>query len=225
VKFGTLSYFKDAMKIYVDTVIEEKIDECMATGIIAGITTTPTFFVLYGVNPHDFYKKIIAKYPQIDLQVELMGDNDEELNNNLKSLMDLGIPLTFKIPISTLAIAFAARNKLRFNFHLVYNVSQAIFAAIAGATFICPLLGRFDDNGFDGVDLYKKIKKTLVLNGFDKTEVMASSIRTVNHLTRLFSTTKVDAITLPPDILKKCMNNLLTDNGVALFKKDLQQIK
>lgn len=212
-----------AMKIYVDTVLEDKIDECMATGIIAGITTTPTFFVRDGVNPHDFYKKIHTKYPGIDLQVELMGDNDEELNNNLKSLMDLEIPLTFKIPISTTAVAFAARNKLRFNFHLVYNVSQAIFAAIAGATFICPLLGRFDDNGFDGVALYKKIKKALVVNGF-KTEVMASSIRTTNHLTRLFST-KVDAITLPPDILKKCMNNLLTDNGVVLFKKDLQQIK
>ena len=212
------------MKIYIDTVLEEKIDECMATGIIAGITTTPTFFVRDGVNPHDFYNKISNKYPDIDLQVELMGDNDEELNNNLKGLMDLNIPLTFKIPISTTAVAFAARNKYRFNFHLVYNVSQAIFAALAGATFICPLLGRFDDNGFDGVSLYKKIKKALVMNGFD-TKVMASSIRTTNHLTRLFSTTNVDAITLPPDILKKCMNNLLTDNGVALFKKDLQQIK
>jgi transaldolase len=214
------------MKIYVDTVIEDKIDECMATGIIAGITTTPTFFVRDGVNPHDFYKKISLKYPNIDLQVELMGDNNEELSNNLKSLMELGNNnLTFKIPISTTAIAFAARNNSRFNFHLIYNVSQAIFAATAGATFICPLLGRFDDNGFDGVNLYKKIKKALLLNGFDKTEVMASSIRTVNHLTRLFSSTKVDAITLPPDILKKCMTNILTDNGVVLFKKDLQQIK
>lgn len=214
------------MKIYVDTVVEEKIDECMATGIIAGITTTPTFFVRDGVNPLDFYKKISSKYPNVDLQVELMGDTDEELNNNLNNLMALNITnLTFKIPISTTAISFATRNNLRFNFHLVYSVSQAIFAAIAGATFICLLLGRFDDHGFDGVKLYKKIKKALALNGFDKTEVMASSIRTVNHLTRLFSTTKVDVITLPPDILKKCMVNILTDNGIALFKKDLQQIK
>lgn len=213
------------MKIYIDTVVEEKIDEAVASGLVKGITTTPTFFVRDGVNPHDFYQKIHAKYPQLDLQVELMGDSKEELNKNLEALLQLGISnLTFKTPINPTTIAFAANNKQRFNFHLVYNVNQAIFAAAAGATFICPLLGRLDDNGYDGVTMYRKIKKALAINGFD-TQVMASSIRTTNHVTRLFSTTKVDAITLPPDIFKKCLTNLITDNGVALFKKDLQQIK
>jgi TalC/MipB family fructose-6-phosphate aldolase len=210
------------MKLYIDSVEEKKIDECMDSGIVAGITTTPTFFVKHGVNPFDFYKKISNKYPTIDLQVELMGENHLEMSDNLKQYQDLGIKnLTFKTPISFNGVSFAAKNRdVDFNFHLVYSVTQAIFAATAGAKYVCPLLGRLDDNGYDGVEVYKSIKTALTLNHFN-VKVMASSIRTLNHITRLFSCVEVDAITIPPDIFKKCLNNLLTDNGVEIFKKDL----
>ncbi len=208
------------MKIYIDSVEEDKIAEY--SDIISGITTTPTFFAKHKINPFDFYKKIANLHPNLDLQVELMGDTKEELQENLNKLLSLGIPkLTFKTPITKTSLEFISSNSYDFNVHLVYTIPQAIFAAAAGAKFICPLLGRMDDNGYDGVKTYRKIKKALALNGFDHVLVMASSIRTVNHVTRLFSTTKVDAVTLPPDIFHKCLNNLLTDSGIEIFKRDL----
>lgn len=213
------------MKIYIDSVDEAKIEDCMQSCLITGITTTPTFFVKQKVNPFDFYKRIREKYPHTDLQVELMGDTYEEMQKNLNELIELNLNLTFKTPISKLGLSFVAKKAIyNFNVHLVYTVPQALFAAEAGARFICPLLGRMDDNGFDGVETYKTIKDALVLNGYNSTFLMASSIRTVSHVTRLLSTTKVDAITLPPDIFDKCFNNLITNNGVELFKKDLVKL-
>lgn len=215
------------MKFYIDTVIEEKIEKCVSTNLIDGITTTPTFFIRDKVNPHDFYLRMYEKYPALDLQVELMGDSVNEMQDNLGQLLSLKIPtLTFKTPISLVACSFISANRdKKFNVHLVYNVIQALFAAKSGAKFICPLLGRFDDNGYDGVELYAMIKNALVQNGFLDVNVMASSIRTTNHLSRVFKAGKVDVVTFPPDIFLKSINNLITDDGVRIFKNDLNYKK
>ena len=67
------------------------------------------------------------------------------------------------------------------NVTLCFSANQALLAAKAGATFISPFVGRLDDIGLDGMELIDEIR-TIYDNYDFETEILAASIRTVNHV-------------------------------------------
>ena len=92
-------------------------------------------------------------------------------------------------------------------------------AAKAGATFISPFIGRLDDINLDGMELIADIRTIYDNYGFD-TEILAASIRSVNHVldsARLGA----DVMTAPPGVIKAMVNHPLTDKGLATFLADI----
>ena len=67
------------------------------------------------------------------------------------------------------------------NVTLCFSANQALLAAKAGATFISPFVGRLDDINTDGMELIREIRQIYDNYGFE-TEILAASIRTVNHV-------------------------------------------
>jgi transaldolase len=67
------------------------------------------------------------------------------------------------------------------NVTLCFSANQALLAAKAGATFISPFIGRLDDMAMNGMDLIGEIRTIYDNYGF-QTEILAASIRTVNHV-------------------------------------------
>jgi transaldolase len=67
------------------------------------------------------------------------------------------------------------------NVTLCFSANQALLAAKAGATFISPFIGRLDDINLDGMELIHDIRQIYDNYGF-KTQILAASIRTVNHV-------------------------------------------
>ena len=67
------------------------------------------------------------------------------------------------------------------NVTLCFSANQALLAAKAGATFISPFVGRLDDINIDGMELIREIRTIYDNYGFE-TEILAASIRTVNHV-------------------------------------------
>ncbi len=68
------------------------------------------------------------------------------------------------------------------NVTLCFSANQALLAAKAGATFISPFIGRLDDINLDGMELIQDIRTIYDNYGFE-TQILAASIRTVNHMT------------------------------------------
>jgi transaldolase len=66
------------------------------------------------------------------------------------------------------------------NVTLCFSANQALLAAKAGATFISPFIGRLDDINLDGMELIADIRQIYDNYGFE-TQILAASIRTVNH--------------------------------------------
>ena len=54
--------------------------------------------------------------------------------------------------------------------------------------------------------------------GFE-TEILAASIRNVNHVKEC-AIVGADVITAPPNVVKSLANHVLTDKGLAAFLKD-----
>ena len=104
------------------------------------------------------------------------------------------------------------------NVTLCFSANQALLAAKAGASFISPFIGRIDDTGEDGMELIAEIRHIYDNFGFD-TEILAASIRTVNHV-KQSAMIGADVITAPPAILKALVKHPLTDKGLELFLAD-----
>ena len=83
------------------------------------------------------------------------------------------------------------------NVTLCFSANQALLAAKAGASFISPFIGRIDDAGSDGMELISEIR-TIYDNYDFQTEILAASIRTVNHVKQA-ALIGADVATVPPD--------------------------
>ena len=104
------------------------------------------------------------------------------------------------------------------NVTLCFSPAQAILAAKAGATFISPFIGRLDDIHLDGMDLIADIREIYDNYGYD-TQILAASIRSVNHIIEA-AKIGADVITAPPSVIKSMANHPLTDKGLDQFLKD-----
>jgi transaldolase len=105
------------------------------------------------------------------------------------------------------------------NVTLCFSAQQALLAGKAGATFISPFIGRLDDIGEEGMDLIRDIKT--IYNNYPeiKTEILAASIRNIEHVKKaaIFG---ADIATLPPQVVRDLALHPLTDKGLEAFLND-----
>jgi len=67
----------------------------------------------------------------------------------------------------------------------VLQRAQALLSARAGASYISPFVGRFDDISEDGIDHLNNTVRALENYDFGhRVEVIAASIRSANHVTQ-----------------------------------------
>ena len=215
------------MELYLDSVNFEEIDQAVSLGFLKGITTTPTLMHKYGVK--DTSQAIVKLSHMTDnVHVEALGETCDQILEEARMIEELeGVnnSLIFKIPITNEGLK--ATSKLsshgkRTNIHLVYTLNQAYLAASAGATYICPLVGRLHDQGHDSFSLIEQSVKMIENYGYS-TKVMVSSVRHPDHV-RMALLCGAHSITIPWKVLNMLTNNLLTENGIDLFKEHMDSL-
>ena len=104
------------------------------------------------------------------------------------------------------------------NVTLCFSANQALLAAKCGASFISPFIGRLDDLSLDGIELIEDIRTIYDNYGYE-TEILAASIRNINHV-KDCALIGADVMTAPPAVIRKLAEHALTDKGLAAFLKD-----
>ena len=84
-------------------------------------------------------------------------------------------------------------------------------------------MGRVDDNSYSGLSLVEQIAKVYDVQGINKTEVLAASIRDVKAVSDCFAV-GANVVTMPPKVFHKMYEHVLTDKGLYLFDLDFAQI-
>jgi transaldolase len=208
------------MELYLDSVDFKEIEEAVKLGTLSGLTTTPTFMHRHGITDIDGTILKLAKMVPV-LQVEALGDNADEVYKEAHRLLALGLKketTVFKIPVSIEAIKACKRltdEGIMVNIHLVYTLQQAYMAAIAGATYVCPLVGRLQDQGYDALALIKQCVDMVNHYGY-KSKIMFSSVRHAEHV-RNAITLGVHTCTIPWSVMKNLTENNLTKLGTQQF--------
>jgi transaldolase len=111
----------------------------------------------------------------------------------------------------------------RVNVTLVFQASQALLAAKAGAFLVSPFVGRLDDISTDGLPLIRDIV-TIFRNYGLKTQVLAASLRHPIHVVEC-AKAGADVGTMPSAVLKSLVKHPLTDIGLARFLADWEKAK
>jgi transaldolase len=210
------------MELYLDSVDFKEIEAALDYGFIKGLTTTPTFMHRHGITDIDgAILKLSKMVPE--LQVEALGDTPDEIVAEAERLVGLGLDTSktvFKVPISNEGVKACSRLRGRgykVNVHLIYTLNQAYMAMEAGASFICPLAGRMQDQGHDAIQLFEQCVDVIDRYGYDS-KVMFSSVRHAEHV-RQAMLTGVHVCTMPFSVMKNLCENTLTALGTAQFRE------
>ncbi len=211
------------MELYLDSANLREIEEGFKLGFLDGLTTTPTFMQKEGITDIDGTIVKLSKIVPV-LQIEALGNTAEEVVKEADRQLALGLDPTktvFKIPVSLegLRACKMLRNKgLLVNVHLVYTLQQAYMAMQAGASYVCPLVGRLQDQGHDALTLVKQCVDAVNHYGYN-TKIMFSSVRHSEHVRNAINI-GVHTITVPLKVLKALTDNNLTTMGTEQFIRD-----
>lgn len=208
------------MELYLDSADLKEIEEAFQLGFLNGLTTTPTFMHRGGVTDVDGLIVKLSKIVPV-LQIEALGNTAADVLKEAKRQLDLGLDAkktVFKIPVSlegVKACNMLRKEGLLVNVHLVYTLQQAYMAMHAGASYVCPLVGRLQDQGHDALDLVAQCVDAVDHYGYD-TKVMFSSVRHAEHVRNAINI-GVHTITAPWKVLKALTDNNLTALGTQQF--------
>ncbi len=96
-------------------------------------------------------------------------------------------------------------------------------AARAGATYVCPFVGRLDDIGQNGMDVIAEIKQ-IFDNYMIETEIIVASIRHPMHVVES-ALIGADIATVPFSVIEKMIKHPLTDIGIERFLADWEKVQ
>lgn len=208
------------MKFFVDTAEVSEIRELGELGLLDGVTTNPSLIAKAGRSILDVTREICA---MVDgpVSAEVTALDYDGMMREADVLARIADNVCIKVPLTLEGLkacrAIRAMNR-EVNVTLCFSAVQALMAAKAGATFVSPFIGRLDDTGLAGTDLIADIRRIFDNYGF-ATEILAASVRTINHV-HAVALIGADVATVPPATLKALVRHPLTDKGLETFLAD-----
>ncbi len=213
------------MKIFIDTANLNEIRKAKALGLVDGVTTNPTLLAKEGEDVEVLIRKI-SEEVKGPVNVEVIGVTSEEMVKEAKLMATWGDEIVIKIPISQdglKAVKALSIEGILTNMTLIFSANQAILAAKAGATYVCPFLGRLDDISFNGLELIRQIRGIYTNYNDIKTRIIVASVRNPIHVIEA-GLMGAEIVTIPPAIIEQMVKHPLTDKGIAQFLEDAKKI-
>ncbi|MCC6000130.1 MAG: fructose-6-phosphate aldolase [Pararhodobacter sp.] len=211
------------MKFFVDTADVDAIRDLNDLGMVDGVTTNPSLILKSGRDIIEVTREIcgIVSGP---VSAEVVALEADAMIAEGRKLAEIAPNIAVKLPLTwdgLKACKVLTGEGRMVNVTLCFSANQALLAAKAGASFISPFIGRLDDINLDGMQLIADIRQIYDNYGFE-TEILAASIRTVNHVTEA-AKIGADVMTAPPEVIRKLASHPLTDKGLETFLADWQK--
>jgi transaldolase len=150
-------------RIFCDSAVKADILPLLKAGLIHGITTNPTLLKKAGAKSWKEAKAIMKElctllYP-LPVSLELTELTEDKMMKQAIELGALGKNAVIKVPMGGYAAVVDGGDPftglkvirklwekgIKTNVTLIFNTTQAVWAANAGATYISPFLGRVPD--------------------------------------------------------------------------------
>ena len=208
------------MKFFVDTADVQAIAELNDLGMVDGVTTNPSLILKSGRDIVEVTREICALVSG-PVSAEVVALKADEMIAEGRKLADIAPNIVVKVPLTWDGLKTCkvlSGDGLKVNVTLCFSANQALIAAKAGATYISPFIGRLGDINMGGLELISDIR--IIYDNYDyRTEILAASIRTANHVSQC-ALIGADVVTAPPAVIKALASHPLTDKGLEQFMAD-----
>lgn len=214
------------MRLFLDTANLDDIREIARWGIISGVTTNPTLLAREGKSVRDVIVEI-CEIVDGPVSMEVVSTHAEGMVREAREFAAWHPNVIIKIPMipeGLVATAVLARENIKINMTLIFNPNQALFAALAGATYVSPFLGRLDDISTEGMNLIREIAAVFRSDPNIHTQILAASLRHPRHIVEA-AKAGADVATCPPAVIRKAVKHPLTDVGLERFLNDWKQLE
>lgn len=213
------------MRIFLDTGNPEAIKKGVETGLITGVTTNPTHIAKTGRKFRDVVQEICQIVPG-PVSVEAMAEDADGLIREAREIAELAPNIAIKIPMTVEGLkavpVLTKEHNIKTNVTMVFSATQASLAMMTGTTFVSIVLSRLDAIANESYLLVEDTVKIKRNYGF-KTEVLAASLKTQNHVLVALRA-GADIITIPDSLFFQMYRHPLTDAGLAQFKLDWAKV-
>ncbi len=173
------------IRLFIDTANVDEIRSANELGVISGVTTNPSLIAREG---RDFIEVVQEITAIVDgpISAEAVSTKAGPMIAEAEELAAIHPNIVVKIPMNVeglKAVNVLAKRGIKTNVTLIFSANQALLAALAGATYASPFVGRLDDIGHDGLELIKEIAEIYELHGL-ATQIISASIRHPLHVTQ-----------------------------------------
>ena len=208
-------------RLFLDSANLEDLKKCLPHPVVYGVTTNPTLLKRGGVDRsqiHEFCDELFdlgAK--QIHIQVQQTAA--ESIIEDALNLVSSGANIVIKIPATREGFVAGSRlaiAQIPITYTAVYTPEQAHFAAMLGADYAAPYLGRLEDSEIDGLS---RISAMHDLVKDSKTRLLVASVRTRSAYLALLKL-GVGSITIPPNLFEKLIDHQATIDAERAFLED-----
>jgi transaldolase len=212
------------VRLFLDTANIDEIREVARMGVLSGVTTNPTLMAKeQGVDYRDRVVEI-CEVVNGPVSAECLSRDVPGLIAEAKEVASWHPNVVVKIPIDAAGLEAASRlagENVKVNMTLVFSANQALLAALAGATYVSPFVGRLDDAGHDGMEVVCDAVEIIDRYRLPA-QVIAASLRHPRHV---IAAAKCGAhiATMPYQVFMAMLKHPLTDVGIERFLADAQR--
>ncbi len=212
------------IKLFIDTANVDEIRTAAEWGVISGVTTNPSLIAKEG---RDFIEVVREITSIIDgpVSAEAVSTEAGPMIDEARELAAIHPNVVVKIPMTAeglKAVSALSKEKIKTNVTLVFSANQALMAALAGATYVSPFVGRLDDIGHNGMALIEEIVNIFDIHGLES-EIISASIRHPLHVTQS-ALAGAHIATVPYKVLVQMLKHPLTDLGIEKFLADWAKV-
>jgi transaldolase len=209
------------MRLFLDTASIDEIRAAARFGVISGVTTNPSLLAREGGVSYKQRIQEIAAVIDGPISAECVSRKADDLLVEARELASWHPNVVVKIPIDEEgleAIHRCSEEGIRINVTLIFSPNQALLAALAGAAFLSPFVGRLDDISSDGMELVRQCVD-LVENYDLGARVLAASLRHPLHVAQA-AQAGAHVATIPASLIPQMLKHPLTDIGIDKFLAD-----
>jgi len=212
------------IKLFIDTANVAEIRSANELGVISGVTTNPSLISREGRDFGEVVREITAIVDG-PISAEAVSTEAGPMIAEAEELASIHPNIVVKIPMNAeglKTVNVLAKKGIKTNVTLIFSANQALLAALAGATYASPFVGRLDDIGHDGLEIIKQIAEIYELHGLE-TQIISASIRHPLHVTQS-ALAGAHIATVPYKVLLQMLKHPLTDLGIEQFLSDWAKV-
>lgn len=209
------------MRLFLDTANIDEIRDIARMGVLAGVTTNPSLMAKEtGISYRDRVVEI-CEVVNGPVSAECTSRDVPGLLEEGRRLASWHKHVIVKVAMDANgleATSILSKEGIKINMTLIFSPNQALLAALAGATYVSPFIGRLDDAGHDGMDV---VRQSVAI--FDRyhlpAQVLAASIRSAPHVVQA-ALAGAHIATMPYSVFQLMIKHPLTDVGIERFIAD-----